>query len=73
MAEFIALLLTLMGANQEDHSMFLQKVLGNIWPKVAATTPESVGAAAILALGVTPEDVYNLPIMNQQTFRICLQ
>lgn len=59
-AEFIAFRLALVGSDQELQAVFLQKLLSHVRPKVTAPSTDSVGLAALLQHGVTPQDVHHL-------------
>ena len=55
MAKLVAILLALVGADDELHVVSVQEVLGDVWPPVAASSPHFVGYAAVLRHGVTPQ------------------
>ena len=55
--QFVALLFTLVGAYEQSQAVSVQQALGHVWPKVAAASPEGVGTAPLLGLGVTPQHV----------------
>lgn len=60
MAEFVTLLLALVGADDELHVVSVQEVLGDVRPPVAAPAPHLVGFAAVLGHGVAPQQVQDL-------------
>lgn len=55
MAELISLLLALVRSDEELQSVLEQQPLGDVGAKVAASSSERVGAAAILGFRVTPQ------------------
>lgn len=60
MAELIAILFALVGADEELQVVSVQEVLGDIGPPVAASTSHLVGDAAILGHRVAPQQVQDL-------------
>lgn len=59
-AELISLLFALMWPDKKTEAVFLQQRLGNVRPKVRASTTKRVRTAAILISRVTPKDIDNL-------------
>lgn len=55
--ELIAILLALMGADEELQVVLLKDLPRHIRPKIAAATSHRIFSAALLRHGVTPEDV----------------
>lgn len=55
--ELVAILLALVGADEELQVVLLKDLLCHIRPKVAATTSHCIYSAAVLRHGVTPENV----------------
>lgn len=55
--ELVALLLALMGADEELQVVLLKDLPCHVRPKVAATTSHRIYSAALLRHGVTPENV----------------
>lgn len=72
MAELIALLFALMGANNELQIVSVQEVLGDIRAPVAASTPHLVGYASILSHRVTPQQVQDLVGQRTQSLKVSL-
>lgn len=60
MAELVALLLALVGADDELQVVPVQEVLCDVGAPVAAAAPHLVGNAAILGHGVAPQQVEDL-------------
>lgn len=60
MAELIAVLFALMGADEELQVVSSQHFLSDIWPPVAASASYLIGNAAILGHWVTPQHVHYL-------------
>lgn len=60
MAEFVAVLFALMGADEELEIVSSQHFFCDIWPPVAASTSHLIGNAAVLGRGVTPQDIHYL-------------
>lgn len=61
-AELITILFALMGANNELQVVSVQEVLCDIGTPVAAPTSHLIGYAAVLAHGVTPQQVQDLEV-----------
>lgn len=59
-AELVAVLFALMGANEELQVVSSQHLLSDIWAPVAATTSHLIGNAAILGHGVAPQHIHYL-------------
>lgn len=72
MAELIALLFALMGANDELQIVSVQEVLGDIRAPVAASAPHLVGYASILSHWVTPQQVQDLVGQRTQSLKVSL-
>lgn len=65
--ELIALLLALVGADEELQVVLLKDLRCHVRPKVAATTSHLIFSAALLRHGVTPENVQNLKGLEKFT------
>lgn len=59
-AELIAVLFALMGADEELEVVSSQHLLSDIWPPVAASASHLIGNAAILGHWVTPQHIHYL-------------
>lgn len=60
MTELISLLLALMRPDEQLQSVLEQQSLCDVRAKIAASTSECVGTAAILDFRVTPQYIHNL-------------
>lgn len=60
MAELIAVLFTLVGADDELQVVSVQEVLCDVGAPVAASAPHLVGCAAVLGDRVAPQQVQDL-------------
>ncbi len=59
-AELVAFLFALMGADEELEVVSSQHFLSDIWPPVAASASHLIGNAAVLGHWVTPQHVHYL-------------
>lgn len=59
-AELVALLLALVGADEQLQIVSVQHVLRDVGAPVAASAPHLVGNTALQGHGVTPQQVYDL-------------
>lgn len=62
MTELISLLFALVRSDEQLESVLEQQPLGDIRAEVAATSPECVGAAAVVRLRITPQYIHNLQV-----------
>lgn len=58
--QLVAILLALVGSDQQMESMLAQQFLRDIGSKVAAPSSKGVGTAAVMRFGVAPQDVDDL-------------
>lgn len=58
--QLIALLLALMGSDEQLEALLEQQFLGDVRAEVTASSPKCVGTAAVWSFGVTPQYIYNL-------------
>lgn len=60
MTELISLLFALVGSDEQLESVLEKQSLGDVGAKVAASSSERVGTAAILGFRVTPQYIHYL-------------
>lgn len=65
MAYFIPFRLTFVRPNEQLQMVFIKKLRGNIWPKIAAPSSTCVWITASFPSRITPQNIDNLKTTNQ--------